>query len=465
MSNQPSPRPVSSAPQMSTRPIAPTGPRPPVVMRPTTPGGDAAKQRLWSLDAFRGATMLLLVSEIDGAVRPIAKALPDNEFWSFANFHTSHIPWIGASLWDMIQPSFMFMVGTAMAFSYAKREEKGQSYWRMLFHAVIRSVLLILLGVFLRSRNSSGGLNWTFEDVVTQIGLGYLLVFLLWKTPTWMKAGAVLAILAIYWGLFAFWPLPQNKEFEKWIPEKGVAKQEVILEGFEAHWTKNANPAHYFDRWFLNQFPRAMNKEGKRPAFEANGGGYQTLNFIPAAVTMLLGLMAGELLRGNRGAWAKWGILIGAGAFLVLAGYGIDQAGVCPIIKRIWTPSWTLWSGGVCILILAGFYLLFDLLPLKYLAYPLVVVGANSLLVYTIHGTMAGTILYWWKLVFPAVEGKDVFQRALAWYDEIATTRFPDYALGANLEAFVPLAHTVAITLTVWVLCLWLYRQRCFVRI
>lgn len=415
--------------------------------------------------------MLLLVSEIDGAVRPIAKALGKTtptetfDFWSFANFHTSHVTWIGASLWDMIQPSFMFMVGTAMAFSYAKRQEKGQSYWGMLLHAIIRSALLILLGVFLRSKNSSGGLNWTFEDVVTQIGLGYLVVFLLWKTPTWVKGGAVLAILAIYWGLFAFWPLPQNKEFEKWIPEKGAAKQEVILEGFEAHWTKNANPAHYFDRWFLNQFPRPMNKEGNRPAFEANGGGYQTLNFIPAAVTMLLGLMVGELLRGSRGGWAKWGILVAAGAFLVLAGYGIDQLGVCPIIKRIWTPSWTLWSGGVCILILAGFYLLFDLLPLKYLAYPLVVIGANSLLVYTIHGTMPGTILHWWRLVFPAVDGKDVFHRALVTYDEIATARFPDYALGGQLDAFVPMAHTVAITLTVWVLCLWLYRQRCFVRI
>jgi heparan-alpha-glucosaminide N-acetyltransferase len=370
-------RPLSLSPaNPPTRPTAtttPAAPRPPVVNRPVVTT-DAARQRLWSLDAFRGAVMLLLVSKIDSAVRAIAEVFPKEgvetgmfpvtNFWSFAKFHTSHMPWIGASLWDMIQPAFMFMVGTAMAFSYAKREEKGQSYWRSLLHAALRSILLILLGVFLRSQGSAGGLNWTFEDVVTQIGLGYFFVFLLWKTPTWVKAGAVLAVLAIYWGLFAFWPLPQDRDFEKWIPEKGAAKQEVILEGFEAHWTKNANPAHYFDRWFMNQFPRPLNSEGKRPAFERNGGGYQTLNFIPAAITMLLGLMCGELLRGPRKPWAKWAILIAAGAFLTLVGYGLDRAGVCPIVKRIWTPTWTLWSGGVCILILAGFYLLFDLLPL-----------------------------------------------------------------------------------------------------
>lgn len=454
---------MSTARPLTTNPAP--GVRPPVVGRPTAPTIDPARQRLWSLDAFRGAVMLLLVSGIDDAVRPIASVFPDNRFWSFANFHTSHVTWIGASLWDMIQPAFMFMVGTAMAFSYAKREEKGQSYWWMLLHAIIRAALLVLLGVFLRSQGSSGGLNWTFEDVVTQIGLGYLVVFFLWRTPTWAKTGAVLVILAIYWGLFAFWPLPQDKSYEKWIVEKGAAKQEVILKGFEAHWTKNANPAHYFDRWFLNQFPRPKNAEGKRPRFEFNRGGYQTLNFIPAAVTMLLGLMAGQLLRGTRGPWSKWAILVAAGIFLTLAGFGIDQAGVCPIVKRIWTPSWTLWSGGVCMLMLAGFYLLFDLLPLKYLAYPLVVIGANSLLVYTIHWLMPETILRWWRIVLPGEGENDIFHRGLRWYDSMANSRFPEYALGANLEAFVPLAHTIAITLTVWVLCLWLYRQRCFVRI
>ena len=443
----------------------PPGAAPPVVApRPPAVREDPARQRLWSLDAFRGATMLLLASELDSAVRPIAEALPDNEFWRFAKFHTSHVPWIGASLWDMVQPSFTLMVGVAMAFSYAKRQEKGQSYFGMTIHALVRAVLLILLGVFLRSQNSAGGLNWTFEDVVTQIGLGYFFVFLLWRTPTWVKAGAALAVLAIYWGLFAFWPLPTDREFEKWIPETGAAKQEVILTGFEAHWTKNANPAHYFDRWFLNLFPRAKNAQGERPAFERNGGGYQTLNFIPSAVTMLIGLMAGELLRGPRGAWTKWAILVASGILLVLAGYGIDQAGVCPIIKRIWTPTWTLWSGGVCILILAGFYLLFDLIPLKFLAYPLVVVGANSLLVYCMHWLLGGPIIHWWKLVFNGSEN-DVFHRALTLYDRLAAQRFPQYALGENLEAFIPLAHTAAITLTVWVICAWLYKQRCFIRI
>jgi hypothetical protein len=86
--------------------------------------------------------------------------------WDFLAYQTDHAAWVGCSLWDMIQPSFMFMVGAALPFSIASRRAKGQTMGDLWVHAVMRSVALVLLGVFLMS-------SWTFDNVLTQIGLGY----------------------------------------------------------------------------------------------------------------------------------------------------------------------------------------------------------------------------------------------------------------------------------------------------
>src|SRR5262249_44961255 len=139
------------------------------------------------------------------------------------------------------------------------------------------------------------------------------------------------------------------------------------LTGWFAHWNKNTNAAAAFDGWFLKLFPRPV-------PWRPNDGGYHTLNFIPSMITMILGLRAGEMLRGPRMPWAKLGILVAAGA--VCLGLGL-LAGeyVCPIVKRIWTPSWALYSAGWTFFILAGFYAAIDLLGFRLWAWPFVVVG------------------------------------------------------------------------------------------
>ena len=102
----------------------------------------------------------------------------------------------------MIQPSFMFMVGAALPFSIASRRARGQSFGHMFLHALVRSVVLVMLGVFLMS-NWTPRTNWTFDNVLTQIGLGYAFLFLLaWVKPRWQVTAAV-AILVLYWAAFA----------------------------------------------------------------------------------------------------------------------------------------------------------------------------------------------------------------------------------------------------------------------
>ena len=112
-----------------------------------------------------------------------------------------------ASFWDLIQPSFMFMVGVAMPFSYPSRRARGESWPRLLGHAVIRSIILILLAVFLSS-NGGRHTHFSFVNVLGQIGLGYTFVFLLLGLRPAFQLAAAVAILVADWLLFALYPLP-----------------------------------------------------------------------------------------------------------------------------------------------------------------------------------------------------------------------------------------------------------------
>jgi predicted acyltransferase len=146
--------------------------------------------------------------------------------------------------------------------------------------------------------------------------------------------------------------------------------------GFAAHWNKNANLGNAFDQWFLNLFPRA------RP-FVFNEGGYLTLSFIPTLGTMILGLAAGRWLRASAPR-IPFGRFLAAGVLGIAAGLLLHFTGVCPIVKRIWTPSWTLFSGGTCFLMLAGFSWIVDGRGYRKWAFPLVVIGMNSIASYLI---------------------------------------------------------------------------------
>ena len=127
----------------------------------------------------------------------------------------------------------------------------------------------------------------------------------------------------------------------------------------------------------MNLFPRQR-------IFTNNGGGYSTLNFIPTLGTMILGLLAGGVLRSDRSPLQKVRWLAGAGLIGLAGGWLPGAAGICPVVKKIWTPSWVLFSGGWCFLILAGFYLVMDVWNRRAWAFFLVVVGMNSIAAYLI---------------------------------------------------------------------------------
>jgi heparan-alpha-glucosaminide N-acetyltransferase len=231
---------------------------------------------------------------------------------------------------------------------------------------------LILLGFFLRSIGKPLT-YFTFEDTLTQIGLGYgLLVLFGWRgrRDLWI---AVATILIAYWLVFALHALPAP-DFDP--ATVGVPKDwPHRLSGFAAHWNKNTNAAHAFDIWFLNLFPREHR-------FAFNDGGYQTLNFIPTLATMILGVIAADVLRADSTPWEKVKWLGIAGAVGLVAGTAIGWIGICPVVKRIWSPTWVLVSGGYCAWILASLYTLIDWQGWRRLAFPLLVIGMNSIAAY-----------------------------------------------------------------------------------
>lgn len=328
-------------------------------------------QRVSSVDTYRGFVMFLIMAEMLQFSK-ISEAIPESSFWAFLDFHQSHVPWVGCSLHDLIQPSFSFLVGVALPYSMASRASQSQTSSQMWLHTLRRSFILIALGIFLRSMHKEQT-YFTFEDTLSQIGLGYPILFALGFATERVQWGAFAAILIGYWLLFALYPLPAT-EFN-WSATGTTADWEHNLKGFAAHWNKNTNAAWAFDRWFLNLFPRSE-------TFQYNGGGYSTLSFIPTLATMILGLIAGNWLKNLSTSASFLKKLLVSAAILFALAVILNLTGLNPIVKRIWTPSWTLFSGGWCLLLLGLFYYLVDVNNLKNWFNVFVVIGCNSILAY-----------------------------------------------------------------------------------
>lgn len=412
---------------------------------------DLDQQRLLSLDVYRGLIMISLAFSGFGLAATAQNHLetnPDSSFWHQVKFQFSHVEWVGCAFWDLIQPSFMFMVGVSMAYSYAKRKGLGHSYRRMLGHAVWRSIILIVLGIFLISNSASRTVtNWSLMNVLTQIGLGYTFLFLLWGRKFRVQAIAAVIILVGTGALYQSYR-GAGIDMQTGGAEVGVSQQwaEQHLNELPAAWHKNANVGHAVDLVVLNWLPQ-------KEAFKFNHGGYQTINFIPSLATMLFGLMCGELLRSGYSVWGKLILLLAAGIGGVVIGHLLQSSATTPLelfgpaVKRIWTPTWVIFSTGWCCLILASLYAIIDVAKLRRgWTFPIVVVGMNSIAIYC----MAQTLKGW-------------------------TARTLQKHIGANLgvenifeiagAGYAPTVEKCLVGLVFWLVCWWMYRNKVFIRI
>ena len=399
-----------------------------------------------AVDAYRGLVMVLMMAEVLRLSR-VSEAYPNSLFWKILAFNQTHTEWFGCSLHDTIQPGFSFLVGVALPYSIASRLTKGVRFGELFWHALWRSFVLVALGVFLRSMDHSMT-YFTFEDTLSQIGFGYPFLFLLGFYSLRVKSlkgvwASLVLILFAYWLAWALYPAaPANFDWQS-VGVSPVWSAQHNFTGFAAHWNKNYNLGNRFDQWFLNLFPR------EHP-FVYNEGGYLTLSFIPTLGTMILGLIAGSWLREHRTSKSRspdsrtaapiWKLLI-AGVSGSALGLALHYSGICPVVKRIWTPSWTIFSGGICFLFLAAFTWVIEVKGFKKWAFPLVVVGMNSIAAYCIAHFMEEFL----NSTLSIHLGGNFFRFA-----------------GAGLEPFF---RGAAILLCYWLVLLWMYGRKLFLKI
>ena len=342
-----------------------------------------------------------------------------------------HVPWQGCSLHDLIQPAFSFLVGAALPFSILIRRARGETFQRLLGHAIWRSVALILLGIFLRSLERQQT-YWTFEDTLTQIGLGYTFLFFIAFASLRVQIAVFVTILVAFWAR--------------------VCAVSATGSGLRLHTSRRAGELAES----LHRVPRALQQElepvvgvrrlvpesfPRQSPFRFNGGGWSTLSFIPTLATMMLGLWAGRWLQTTRSTEEKLKGLVVAGVALTLAGLVFQWLHIVPIVKRIWTSSYTLYSGGLVVLILAAFYALIEWKGWRRWSFPLLVIGANSIAIYVMSWTIEHFI-------------SSALVRHLG--------RAPFAVMGPPFE---PVLRGAAVLVVFWMILFWMYRRKIFLRI
>ena len=351
----------------------------------------AAKTRYLSLDAFRGFIMLALVSAGFGF-----PALRDHGYAAVAAWF-DHVPWEGGLFWDFIQPAFIFMVGVAMPFALARRMEQGEKFARLFRHVAARSLRLLLLSEIIMciERNR---LHLQLTNVLAQIAFAYFFCFLIMQLGLRAQAAVAAGILAAHWALFAIFPGPQG-------PFSQVGNIGDVIDRAMLGW---ANPGHY-----------------------------ASINALTSTVTALAGVWTGMLFRSRTSDARRMGILAGAAA-ACFAGAALLRALGNPVVKRLWTSSWTLYSTAWVLLAMLAFYWVIEVKGFRRWTFPFVVVGMNSIFIYTAHEFLGGWV-----------------DRSLA----VFTGGF--HFLGTA----APVAQACAVLLVMWYVCFWLYRRGVFFKL
>jgi predicted acyltransferase len=353
---------------------------------PKAPG-----ERYVSLDAYRGLIMLMLVSHAFGL-----NSLRNQPGWHWLAAQFEHVEWEGLVFWDLIQPAFMFMVGMAMPFAFANRTAQGDRVGQIFRHAAWRALMLIVLSQVLIDV-SGGKLQFQLINVLSQIAFTYFLTFLILRLPIRFQVLAALVLLAGHWGLFALFPGP------------------------EGAFSKTGNIGARIDQELLGY---------------NYSGFYVTINFVTSTVTTLLGAWTALFLMRKKPHATNLKVILLSSAFCFASGLALSLFN--PIIKRLWTTSFTLYSAGWVFLMLAAFYWLVEVQGWRKLMLPLVILGMNSIFVYSV-----SMVLYGW------------LDRAVG----VFSGRF------AFAGILSPVLQATALLLVMWYLCYWLYKRKIFLRI
>jgi predicted acyltransferase len=395
----------------NAEPLAP--PAPQSEFRAAVPG---ASGRLICLDIFRGLA-------VAGMILVDNPGSDEKVYWPIA-----HAEWNGWTLADFIFPSFLFLVGVSLVFSFAKRREKGDSRRRILLHVFIRSLLLIAIGLLVNA-SPFIGVDFhalRFEGVTQRIALCYFAAAILelWSD----RRGQIIAIAAClfgYWALLRFVP----------VPGLGVPGRDIPF------MDPNQNLAAWLDRKLFmgHLFDGTRDPEG-------------ILSTIPAIATTLLGVLTGHWLRSRKSPATKAIAMLLAGICGLVAGEVWNTW--FPINKNLWTSSFAVFSGGFALVFLAFLYWVLEIKRWRGAwTVPILVFGMNAIV-----GFVADSLVYGPGYTF-TVEHAD--GTTSSWHDAAQAKLV---SLGAS-PPNASLIYSLGAVLFCWILLWLLWRKRIFLKV
>jgi len=361
-----------------------------------------ASQRLLSLDALRGFDMFWIVGG-----ESIAHAAAELTGWGWLVWLSGqlhHPEWNGFAFYDLIFPTFMFIAGVAMPFSFEKRFDRGATNADVYRHVIIRGLLLVLLGMIYNGLLQFNGPP-RLPSVLGRIGLAYMFAGLIvLNSGVRGQCVWIVGLLVGYWAALRFIPVP----------------------GFGAH---DLTPGHtlgdYIDRMLI---PGRLYMGDRDPE--------GLLSTVPAIATVLIGVVTGHLLKSERwSSHAKAGLMVISGAACLGLAYLWNFE--FPINKNLWTSSFVLRCAGWSLIFLSLFYYVIDVWRFRAWAFPWIVIGSNSILIYL----------------------------ASEFIDFEHTTNFFFGGALRNTGAYQPLLFAIAYVFIEWILLYFLYKRKIFLKV
>jgi predicted acyltransferase len=385
--------------------------------------GPTPVKRLLSLDALRGLTIAFMI-------------MVNNNGGSGAWAQMHHAAWNGLTATDLVFPTFLFVVGASIVFAYEARLAKGATRGELALHTAKRAGTLFLLGVVVNGFPYFALTHLRIYGVLQRIAICYLVIglFYLWDRRVWTKVAALAAVLAGYWILMRWVPVPGAG-----LPGRDIPLLDPNM-NLTAWLDRHLMPGHLYEDWTTHSL---RDPEGM-------------LSNLPALGTTLLGLLSALWLRTQRTVKAKAAGLAAGSALCLALGY--SWAAWFPLNKKLWTSSYVLTAAGWSLLVFA---LTFWAVEVKGwgkqgwsrgLIWPWLVFGSNAIAAYMISELLpsAAGLLKWTE---------DDFQtNAFAWARAHVFGQIPDPGWAAFAYSFSFMALCFV---PVWIM----YRKKIFLKV
>lgn len=303
--------------------------------------GNNIKQRLASIDAFRGLTIAGMIIVLN----------PGS--WKYVYPAFKHADWHGWTIADLVFPFFLFIVGVSITFSLSKIKIDNLEKKEVYLKIIKRSVILFLLGIFINSFPDFNFQQFRIMGVLQRIAICYLIVSILFLNTKYESQTIIaVSLLFIYWAIM------------EWVAVPGYPL---------GSYGKGENAANYLDRFILSGYMGYYEKLGEPEGF---------ISTLPSLSLTLFGVLTGHFIKSKKEIKKSASMMFGIGVLLFLLGLVWDNW--LPINKNLWTSSFTVLTGGLGLILFSIFYYLIDGLNYQKFAKPFVVLGMNAITVYVL---------------------------------------------------------------------------------